>query len=187
MAARKKVTESSAAAAAEAPSQATEQTAQVYEEPKKIIPKEVDLNQYITVINGFHGTLVYRSRRTGETFTWGAFGDEQEIELRELRNVKNSAKSFYVNNWFMFPDEYSWVIDFLGLGQFYKHAVSIDRFDEIFTKTPAAIKKAIGEMSNGQKRSLIYRALDLIESGDIDSRKTIAALEDALGVELIEK
>ena len=187
MATRKKTTATSTAAAAEAPSQEQEQTAPVQEEPKKIIPKEIDLNQYITVINGFHGTLIYRSNRTGEVFTWGAFGDEQEIELKELRNVKNAAKSFYINNWFMFPEEYAWVIDFLGLGQYYKHAVSIDRFDEIFTQTPEAIKEAIGEMSAGQKRSLTYRALDLIESGDIDSRKTIAALEDALGVELIEK
>ena len=43
------------------------------------------------------------------------------------------------------------------------------------------------EMSAGQKKSMAYRAADLIASGEIDSRKVIAALEDALGVELIEK
>ena len=150
-----------------------------------IIPKAVDLGQYITVKNGFHGMLIYKSPRTGEMFRWDNFGDEQEMELRELKNAKSSAKGFFVNNWFMFDDE--WVIDYLGLQQFYKNAVSIDGFDEIFKKTPAEIKKIVKEMSDGQKKSLGYRAIDLITSGEIDSRKTIAALESALGMDLIEK
>lgn len=156
-------------------------------EPEKIVPKEIDLHQYITVKNGFHGMLVYCSKRTGETFTWDSFGAEQEIELQELRNAKNSAKDFFINNWFMFDDEFKWVIDYLGLSQYYRYAVDVEGFDEIFRQTPTAIKKVVKEMSDGQKKSLAYRARDMIASGEIDSRKVIAALEDALGIDLIEK
>ena len=152
---------------------------------EKIVAKEIDLSQYVPVKNGFHGVLIYKSPRTGEIFTWEKFGDEQEMELRELKNARSSAKGFFINNWFMFDD--NWVIEYLGLGQYYKNAVSIEKFDEIFTKSPAEIKKAVKEMSEGQKRSLEYRAVELIATGDIDSRKTISALESALGVELIEK
>ena len=164
-----------------------EPTVTVKEEPEKFVPKEIDPTMYITVVNGFHGRLIYKSSKTREKFVWSEFGAEQEMELRELRNAKGSAKAFFRNNWFMFHEEDAWVIDYLGLGQFYKHAVSVDGFDDLFTKTPAAIKKAIGDMSKGQKRSVTYRAIELIGSGEIDSRKTIAALEDALGVDLIEK
>jgi len=156
-------------------------------EPEKVIPKEIDIHQYIPVRNGFHGMLIYKSRRSGETFTWGEFGDIQEMELQELRNAKSSSKDFFINNWFMFDDDYAWVIGYLGLGQFYRHAVSLDAFDGIFTMTPAAIRKTVGEMSDGQKASLVYRANELVASGEIDSRKVIAALEDALGIDLIEK
>lgn len=173
----RKRTTTKAAPAAEAPAA----------EPEKIVPKEIDLHQYITVKNGFHGVLVYCSRRTGETFTWDSFGAEQEIELQELRNAKSSAKDFFINNWFMFDDEFKWVIDYLGLGQYYRYAVDVEGFDEIFKQTPAAIKKVVKEMSGGQKNSLAYRARDMIASGEIDSRKVIAALEDALGIDLIEK
>ena len=156
-------------------------------EPEKIIPKEIDLHQYVTVKNGFHGVLVYKSARTGEVFIWPEFGAEQEMELQELRNAKNASKMFFANNWFMFGDEYKWVIDFLGLGQYYRYAVDVDGFDEIFKQTPQAIRKIVREMSDGQKKSLMYRASDLIASGEIDSRKVIAVLEDALGIDLIEK
>lgn len=90
---------------------------------KKIVPKKVDINQFITVRNGFQGRLVYISTRTGERYVWDSFGAEQELELRELRNAKNSNKKFFVNNWFIFEEE--WVIDYLGVGQFYKNSLKL--------------------------------------------------------------
>ena len=68
---------------------------------KKIKAKNIDLNQSITVYNGFQGKLIYKSSKTQELFIWDTFGDEQEIELKELRNAKSSTKNFFINNWFM--------------------------------------------------------------------------------------
>ena len=156
-------------------------------ESVKPIPKEIDVHQYIPVRNGFNGILIYRSSKTGEVFRWDGFGDEQDMELLELRNAKNTGKTFFINNWFLFGEDYDWVLDYLGMRNYYRHAVNVEGFDVIFSKTPTEIKKIIKEMSEGQRKSLMYRASDLIASGEIDSRKTIAALEDALGVDLIEK
>lgn len=160
----------------------------VVEEVKKpIIAKDIDLNQLIPVRNGYQGRLVYKSPRTHEKFVWPEFGSEQMVELLELRNAKNTYKKYYMNNWFMFDDEYSWVIDYLGLGQYYKHALRIDSFDDLFLKSPAEIEKTVAKLSAGQKSSLSYRARAMIASGEIDSNKAIAALEKSLGVELVER
>ena len=152
---------------------------------KSIIPKEVDPNEYITVRNGFQGQLVYISKRTGEQYVWDSFGAEQEIELRELKSAKNSNKKFFTNNWFMFDD--AWVIDYLGVRQYYKNALSIDGFDDIFKQSPSELKDTISKLSAGQKRSVAYRAKELIAEKKIDSLSSIATLEDALGIELVEK
>lgn len=157
------------------------------DEIKPIVPKEIDLNQFITVRNGFQGRLVYVSSRTGETFIWDEFGGEQELELRELRNAKNSAKGFFINNWFMFNDDDAWVIDYLGLRNYYRNCINIEEFDDLFELKPAVIKKKVSELSAGQKRSVMYRAKQLISQNKIDSFKAIEALESALGTELIEK
>ena len=61
-----------------------------------------------------------------------------------------------------------------------------DGFDEIFEKTPAEIKKVVSKLSAGQKSSVAFRARNKIRDGEIDSIKAINALEEALGVELIE-
>lgn len=159
--------------------QATENTA------KTIIPKDVDPTQYVTVRNGFQGRLVYKSRKTGEMFIWDEFGSEQEMELRELRNAKNSYKSFFINNWFMFDED--WIVDYLGVRQYYKNAIPIDGFDNIFSMKSTELKRTIAGLSVGQKKSVAYRAKELISEKKIDSLSVISVLEEALNIELIEK
>lgn len=150
----------------------------------KIVAKDIDLNQYVTVRNGFQGMLIYVSKRTGEVFEWDEFGAEQEMELGELKNAKNSNKKFFTNNWFMFDDP--WVIDFLGVGQFYKNTLPIDEFDDVFKMSADEAAKILHNIPEGQKRSVAYRARQLISENAIDSMKLIAVLEKELGVDLIE-
>lgn len=66
---------------------------------KPVTPKDIDPSTLVVVKNGFQGKLIYKSPRTGERFAWDSFGSEQELELKELRNAKNSAKKFFMNNW----------------------------------------------------------------------------------------
>jgi len=158
---------------------------EVAEHKEIFVPKEIDLNQIITVRNGFQGELNYKSKRTGERWKWDEFGAEQDMELSELKSARNSNKKYFINNWFMFDDE--WVVDYLGVSQFYKHAVKIDDFDKLFSMSPSQLEATIEPMSAGQKKSVSYRAKQLIASGDIDSNKVIATLEKCLGVELVER
>jgi uncharacterized protein YozE (UPF0346 family) len=162
-------------------------TAETSETATKLIPKDIDTSQLIPVYNGFQGRLIYKSVRTHETFVWDTFGDMQEIELRELRSAKSSAKTFFQNNWFMFSDDYAWVIDYLGVKASYKHAISLEQFDDLFKKSSADIEKTVSKLSPGQKKSVAYRARQLILTEEIDSRKTISALEKSLGETLIER
>lgn len=80
-----------------------------------------------------------------------------------------------------------WVVDYLGMGKFYKLSISIEGFDELFEKPAAEIEATIAKLSDGQKKSIAYRAKQLIADGGIDSNKTITTLERCLGTELIER
>lgn len=175
-------TKTRASRAAAAPK---DETVEVKSAP--IVAKDIDPNQLIAVRNGYQGRLVYVSPRTQEKFVWPEFGTEQMIELKELRNAKNSKKKYFTANWFMFDEEYAWVIDYLGLQQFYKNALRVDEFDDLFKKSAAEIEKTVSKLSAGQKKSVGYRAKQLIAAEEIDSHKAIAALERSLGIELIER
>ena len=154
-------------------------------EKKPLVSKDIDPSQYVTVRNGFQGRLVYKSKRTGERFVWDSFGAEQDMELSELRNARNSNKKYFINNWFMFDEP--WIVDYLGMGKYYRFAISIQDFDKLFTKPASEIEKTIANLSDGQKQSVAYRAKQLISEGGIDSNRLIATLEKCLGIELIER
>jgi len=151
----------------------------------RVKASDLDPNMYVPVRNGFNGKLIYISRRTGEKFVWEHFGDEQDMELRELRAAKTSYKAFYENNWFLIDDPA--VIEYLGVERFYANALSYDEFDSLFTLTPEEIAEKIDKLSKGQRSSLAYSARQLIKDGGIDSIKVINILERSLGIELIEK
>lgn len=172
--------EASTAVAAEPKATTQKPTAQ-----KPVVPKKVDPHQIVSVRNGFQGVLVYKSPRTGEMYIWEQFGDEQDMEISELRNARNSAKAFFINNWFCFDEQ--WIVEYLGVGQYYKYALKVEDFDKILMSDVETIDSVISELSEGQKRSIAYRAKELIASGQIDSNKVIKALEACLGVELIER
>ena len=154
-------------------------------EKKPLVPKDIDPSQYVTVRNGFQGRLVYKSKRTGERFVWDSFGAEQDMESSELRNARHSNKTYFINNWFMFDEP--WIVDYLGMGKYYRFAISIQDFDKLFTKPASEIEKTIANLSDGQKQSVAYRAKQLISEGGIDSNRLIATLEKCLGIELIER
>lgn len=149
------------------------------------VKKDLSPNMMVTVKNGFNGTLVYKSKRTGEVFVWDSFGSEQEMELQDLKSAKNTYKAFFINNWFLFDDPE--IIEWLGMSQYYKHALNTESFNELFSSTPEEIKKTVSKLSDGQKKSAAFRAKQLIQEGEIDSIKIINALEESLSVELIER
>lgn len=149
--------------------------------------KDVDMNQYITVRNGYPGQLVYTSKRTGEKFFWEHYGDEQDIQLMELRNARNTSKKFFDHNWFVFDEEHDWVIDFLGVRAFYNNIINQEGIDALFKKSPKQIGTELAALTNGQKRTVAYRAMEMIRNKEIDSLSVIEVLEKGLGVALIER
>ena len=53
-------------------------------------------------------------------------------------------------------------LSFLEQKNFIKNALNSDNFDDIFTKTPDEISEIALKMSKGQKKSLGYRAIEMI-------------------------
>lgn len=147
-----------------------------------IKPRKLDPEMYVVVRNGYPGLLVYKSTKTGEKFRFEGFGDEHEIELQELKKAKNESKDFFINNWFLIDDPE--VIEYLGVGQYYKDAFSYDEFEELAEMTAEQVAEKVKLISDGQKLAVTRYARQLIQDGRIDSMKVIKALEDGLGTKL---
>lgn len=161
------------------------ESVEVVEEKKVYKPKQLDPDSIVTVKNGFNGKLVYTSSKTGERFFWDGFGDEQDMELSELKNARSSGKKYFINNWWLFDDPE--VVDYLGMTKYYKFALNIDDFETLFDLPADKLADRISVLSEGQKKSVAYRAKQMIADGGIDSNRVIQTLEECLGIELVER
>lgn len=143
-----------------------------------------ELTDSVLVRNGYHGPLIVALPKSGYTLKFASFGDEDYIEIGDLRTLRNSHPKFFKKNWFLFYDPD--VIEYLHVEEFYKNALSIDGIDELFSmNTDDAVNK-IATLSDGQKKTVAYMAMEKIDLKEMDSIAQIKAFEKALGCALME-
>lgn len=154
-------------------------------ERRPLVPKDIDPHTIITVRYGFQGRLVYRSKKTGERFVWDSFGAEQDMEIGELRNARNSNKKYFINNWFMFDEP--WIVDYIGMSQYYKFAIAISDFDKLFEKPIAEIERAVSKLSDGSEKihRISCEAVDCQWAASTQIRPLLL-WRNCIGVELVE-
>lgn len=166
----------------EANTERVERTVEKKPETKK--RRTFQHDEYVTVRNGFQGKLVYKSSRTGEKYVFEKFGDEHEMEIQELKKARNDSKKFFESNWFLIDDPE--VIDYIGVREYYKDALTYDEFDKLQDMTAEEISERLSNVSEGQKISIAHHARALVKEGKIDSIKAITVLEKCLGVGLVD-
>ena len=146
------------------------------EETKKEKP-EFDRNQEVAVINGFDGKIVYTSKNGIYSFEMNSFGDKEYIPVSELIVMKNTASSFFKNNWLLFEDKK--VIDYLGVSKFYQGTLSVEEIVALFDLPTDKMVETIAHMPECQKRNIRFRAVQVVSNGSIDSNKKISAIKGA--------
>lgn len=133
--------------------------------------------------NGTAGNLIYKSTlNPGYTVEWEAFGNVQEMEYRELVSMRGNQRRFFEENWILIDDPA--IIKKLGVERYYKNSLTTDNFNDVFTMPADEIKKIVPTLPGGTKDAIASEAKKKIETGELDSRSAIKALEDSLSVEL---
>lgn len=152
---------------------------------KPKVRKAIDPNLYVTVKNGFHGSLIYKDTTTGEEHRWSEFGDEIEMTFGSLQRARSAQRKFFTENWWLIDDQE--VLEALNATKYYENALTYDDFENIFSLPVKEISDKVGELSRSQKRGVVYTAKQKIESGELSDLNIIRALEEALDTELIYK
>lgn len=148
---------------------------------RKTLPPEA----IISVINGFQGKLIAQNRRTHEEFVWEEFGDVQDLTFADVKSIYSTDKAFFANNWFLFED--TLVLEVLNAEKYYTNALTVEDFETLFDKTSSEIKDIVAKLNHSQKMSVCYKARNAVANNEIDSLSVITALEDSLGVKLVDR
>lgn len=152
--------------------------------PSRKSAPTISVNEEILVYNGFDGPLSYISKRNGATLFFEAFGDSDYIQFGELQTMRATQPAFFENNWILIDDDE--VLEALSATKYYTNSLRIGEFDSVFDKTAKQIREIVSKVPTAQKVVLYRMARAKVESGEIDSKQKIKALEEAFGVSLTE-
>lgn len=144
---------------------------------------EITNDTMVECRSGCAGNLIYKSKlNPGYVVEWDDFGDVQEMAYRELVSMRGNQRRFFEENWILIDDPA--VIKKLGVERYYKNSLTTDDFEDVFTMSASDIKEIVPTLPGGTKDAIASEAKKKIESGELDSRSAIKALEDSLDVEL---
>nr|DAK57520.1 MAG TPA: structural protein [Caudoviricetes sp.] len=158
-------------------------TAKTTVEQPVVSTAEITNETMVECRSGVSGSLIYKSSlNPGYVVEWNSLGEIQEMEYRELVSMRGNQRRFFEENWILIDDPA--VIKKLGVGRYYQNSLSTDDFEDVFNMSADEIKEIVPTLPGGTKDAIASEAKKKIDSGELDSRSAIKALEDSLDVEL---
>ena len=129
------------------------------------------------------GGLCMTGVKSGLFYRWTEYGDETEIEYRDLAAIVRT-KSPYVYSPLFVIDNDDFIKEFPQLQKFYEDSYSVTDLESILSLPVADMVASINSLPSGAKETMKNIASTQIGDGRLDSVRKIKALDEIFGTEL---
>lgn len=153
------------------------------EQPKKKIKKKFEQTDYIMCRSVITGGLFLEGSKTKQVYSWTEYGDETEIEYRDLVAEVRQRSEYVFGPRFIVEDE-DFIEEFPQLKQFYNQYFSVKELGDILELPVNQMARKIEELPKGAKDSLKTLAASRIAAGLIDSVSKIKKLDEIFETDL---
>lgn len=128
------------------------------------------------------GKLCMEGSNTKMIYRFMAYGDELEVEYRDLVSAVRSHSQYLFTPYLIVEDE-SFVAEFPELDKFYHEKFTVKELSDILLMNESEMEDAISVLPKGAKEQFINIVSTEIANGNLDSVRKIKALERILGVD----
>lgn len=128
------------------------------------------------------GKLCMVGASSNMVYRWMNYGDEIEVEYRDLSNAVRSHSSYIYTPYIIIEDD-DFIDEFLELKKFYKEKFTIKELTDILDMNESEMEDAIAVLPKGAKEQFINIASTQIANGELDSVRKIKTLERILNVD----
>lgn len=150
------------------------------ETPKKKEFKDSDGVKCRSVVSG---NLFVEGLKTKMIYTWTDYGDETEMEYRDIvAAVRSRDKSVYEPRFIV--EDKDFLAEFPALEKFYSDRFTTKDIKAILNMPINEMLEAIEKLPNGAVDSLKTIAAKQVASGELDSINKIKALDKLFGTDL---
>lgn len=157
----------------------------VVEEKREEAPKKREFRDSdgVKVRSVISGNLFIEGLKTKMIYTWTDYGDESEMEYRDLvAAVRSRDKSIYEPR--IIVEDNDFLTEFPALDQFYSDRFTTKDIRSILEMPVNEMLDAIDKLPNGAKESLKSLAARQVANGILDSVNKIKALDKVFGTDL---
>lgn len=145
---------------------------------RKFDPEDGILCRSVTV-----GGLCLTGIKSGMFYRWTEYGDETEVEYRDLAGMVRTKSPYIYNPQFVIDDE-DFIAEFPQLQKFYEDSYTITDLESILSLPVQDMIANIEQLPGGAKETIKNIASSQIADGRLDSVRKIKALDDIFGTEL---
>lgn len=150
---------------------------------EKKAKKKFEQTDYIRCRSVVSGGLFLEGSKTRQVYSWTEYGDEAEIEYRDLAAEVRQRSEFVFGPRFIVEDD-DFIEEFPQLKQFYNQYYSVRELGDILELPINQMAKKIEELPKGAKETLRTLAASRISSGLIDSVSKIKKLDEIFNTDL---
>lgn len=159
------------------------------EEPKTVVEKKSEVKKFepsdpITCRSVCQGILNMEGKSTGTMYRFDGYGDEIDIEYRDLLSEARNARSAYIYNPMLIVEDKDFINSVPALKKFYDNYADVTNLRGILGKPVQQMIEAIQELPQGAQDQIKILASTLISNGELDSMSRIKALEDYFGIQM---
>lgn len=121
--------------------------------------------------------------KSKNVYRWVEYGDETEIEYRDLVSMVRSRSAYIFNPMFIILDD-DFVEEFPQLKKFYDEQYTVADLKSVLELPVSSMIATIKTLPQGAVSSLKNIASTQVANGQLDSVKKIKALDELFGTEL---
>ena len=148
--------------------------------PEKKVFQQSDGIKCRSVVSGH---LYVEGLKTGMIYSFMDYGDESELEYRDLvAAVRSKDKSVYEPRFVV--EDPDFLAEFPALDEYYSSRFTSRDIRQILKMSDSEMREAIEKLPNGAKESLKTLAAKLVSSGELDSNRKIKTLDEIFGTNL---
>lgn len=167
------------------PRQMTKKTVEDSTTEETVVKKKkvFDQSDGVMCVSITQGKLYVEGSKTGMLYSFSDYGDETEIEYRDLVGLIRSKDKSVFEPRFVVNDK-DFIEEYPALKKFYDDEFSIKNIKKILLMPDDQMVAEIEKLPRGAADSLKSIAAEQVANGEIDSVRKIKALDTVFGTNL---
>lgn len=145
--------------------------------------KKFESSDLIVCRSVTQGALYMEGAKTNMLYTWADYGDECEVEYRDLVSVVRTRSSYVFAPHFIIEDE-DFIAEFPQLQKYYKDNYSVKELAEILEQPVGQMLETLKALPKSALDAVRDMAAVQVGTGQLDSVRKIKALDEFFNTDL---